>query len=153
MAYQLKGVWSTIGAPTFDNQQDFERAKRLAGMDPYNIRWDKDSDGVPYFTIYGELYGNDAAATLERTRIEGKGNGLVVVSGKQEWALPGAILFQADPTPPPPEPGPGEVRMQTPWGSINQKELLFMQQILTAATYLSRESLMNVIKQLNAMLA
>ena len=107
MRYLLRDVWC---APylnlEFTNQQDFDLAKQLAAMSPYNVRW----DGA-WFATYTRLYGQGAADILNKTREEGRGNGLLVVSNQRELSVDGSIFIQSDPVPEL-APGPDEEFVQ-----------------------------------------
>jgi hypothetical protein len=121
MSFELKRVWSTIGVPTFQTAEDFNMAQHLAGMSPYNLRWDVAPDGSPYIQHYTRLYGNKAAELLEQSRQAGQGNGLLVVSNRKDWVFPDAVYIQADPMPEP-QPGPDEEIVKTPWGDFIRKK-------------------------------
>jgi hypothetical protein len=144
MAYELKGVWSTIGTPRFDTKEKFDLAKVLAGIAPYPMRWD-------HLEEYRSCYGDAAVDALDKSRTDDC-NGFLVVSNRRDWAFPGAVLIQPDPIPEP-SPAPGQVKVQTPFGSFSQGEMAYVQNIINGALYLSPETLTKVIKQLNAMLA
>jgi hypothetical protein len=130
MPYKLKGVYSSVGSPTFETEKDLELAKELARRSPYNVRWDAwDGAFLPFlpqaevtcFATYRRLYGDAPADLLEQMRLRGEGDGLLVVSYERKWAFPEAIFIDPDPVPQP-VPGPDEEIVKTPWGDFIRKK-------------------------------
>jgi hypothetical protein len=67
------------------------------------------------------LYGDSAVDSLEKSRIAGQGNGLLVVSHEKKWAFGDAVFIEPDPVPQP-VPGPDEEFVETPWGRFIRKK-------------------------------
>jgi hypothetical protein len=83
-------------------------------MNPYNLRWDESGR---WFDAYRGLYGDSAVDSLEKSRIAGQGNGLLLVSYEKKWAFGDAVFIEPDPVPQP-VPGPDEEIVKTPWGDF-----------------------------------